>query len=170
MGAESASFAEPLTSLRFASNPQANGFDALLQFGKVRPRPVDLLAARTPAKLVVINFGQRLEFVADVALGCLLQQCVASQAARERGDQSREVKTPDNFGRLFVGILGARGISVLNDRVHEQTPIPRQKRSIFARHYLEQLSVVSVLGISNIKSEKAKIAGKASQVSISDKP
>lgn len=72
MGAESASFAELLTSLRFASNPQANVFDSLLQLGKVRPRPVDLLAARTPAKLVVINFGQRLEFVDYVLFGCFL--------------------------------------------------------------------------------------------------
>ena len=72
MGAESASFAEPLTSLRFTSNPQANGFDSLLQLGKVRPRPVDLPAARTPAKLVVINFGQRFEFIDDFVLGGLL--------------------------------------------------------------------------------------------------
>jgi hypothetical protein len=62
---------ELVTSLRFASNPGANFFDSLLQFRKVRPRPVDLFAARTAAELFVIDFGERLEFVDYVGLGCL---------------------------------------------------------------------------------------------------
>ena len=137
MGAESASFAEPLTSLRFASNPRPNVFDSFLQFGKVRPRPVDLLAASTPSKLAVMNFGQRLEFIYYVILGGLLQRCVTPQATREGRDQFRELKTLENFDRLFIGILRTRAISVLNNRVHKQTPIPRQDRSIFASHHLE---------------------------------
>ena len=60
-------------------------------------------------------------------------------------------------------------ISVLNDRVHEQTPITRQERSIFAGHNLEQLPVISVLAVGDIKSEKTKIARQSSQMSISNK-
>jgi len=103
----------------------------------MRARPVDLFAVRTAAEVVVIDFGERLEFVDYLGLGCFLQRCVTSQTPRERRDQFRNVKTADNFDRLFVGILGAWAISVLNDPVHEQTPITRQERSIFADHHLE---------------------------------
>jgi hypothetical protein len=103
------------------------------------------------------------------AFGCLFQQCVTSQAPRERRDQFRKVKTADNLDRLFVGVLGPRPISVLNDRVHEQTPITRQERSIFADHHLEQLAVISVLVVRDIKSEKTKIARESSQMPFSNK-
>ena len=169
MAAQSAISAELVTSLRFASNPRANFFDPLLQFGKVRPRPIDLFAARTAPELVVIDFGKRLEFVDYVGLSCLLQRCVTSKAPRERRDQFRKVKTADNLDCLFVGIVGARVISVLNDSVHEQTPITRQERSILASHHLEQLPVISVLVVSDIKSEETKIAGEGSQMSVSNK-
>jgi len=169
MAAQSASSAELVTSLRFASNPRANFFDPLLQFGKVRPRPIDLFAARTAPELVVTDFGKRLEFVDYVGLSCLLQRCVTSKAPRERRDQFRKVKTADNLDCLFVGIVGARVISVLNDSVHEQTPITRQERSILASHHLEQLPVISVLVVSDIKSEETKIAGEGSQMSVSNK-
>ena len=112
MAAQSASSAELVTSLRFASNSGAKFFDSLLQFRKVRARPVDLFAARTAPELVVVDFGKRLEFVDYVGLGCLFQRCVTSQATRERRDQFRKVKTPDNLDRLFIGILGAGAISV----------------------------------------------------------
>jgi hypothetical protein len=148
---------ELVTSLRFASNPGANFFDSLLQFRKVRPRPVDLFAARTAAEPFVIDFGERLEFIDYVGLRCLFQRCVASQAPRERRDQFRKIKTPDNFDRLFVGVLGARAISMLNDPVHEQTPIARQERSIFATHHFEQFAVVSIFGVGYIKSEQTEI-------------
>jgi hypothetical protein len=169
MAAQSASSAELVTSLRFASNPEANFFDSLLQFRKVRARPVDLFAARTAPELGVVDFGKRLEFVDYVGLGCLFQRCVTSHAARERRDQFRKVKTADNLDRLFVGILGARAISVLNDPVHEQTPITRQKRSIFAGHHLEQLPVITVFRVGDIKPEQPKIARESSQMSISNK-
>jgi len=137
MAAQSASFAEPVTSLRFSSNQRANFFDSLLQFTKVRPRPIDLFAVRTAAEPVVIDFGERLEFVDYVGLGCLFQRCITSQAACKRRDQFREVKTADNFDGLFIGVLGAGVISVLNDRVHEETPITRQECSIFVDHNCE---------------------------------
>src|SRR6516164_6970166 len=135
----------------------------------MRPRPVYLFTARTAAKLVLINFGKRLEFVDYVGLRCLFQRCVTSHAACERRYQFCEIKTADNFNSLFVGVLGPRAISVLNDRVHEEAPITRQQGSIFAGHHLEQLAVISVLAVGDIKSEEAKIAGKSSQVSISNK-
>src|SRR5580765_1675349 len=119
MAAQSASSRELVTSLCFASSPGANFFDSLLQFRKVRPRPIDLLAVRTAAELVVIDFGERLEFVDYVGLCCVFQRGVTSQAPCERCDQFRKVKTADNFDRLFVGILGARAESVLNNPVHE---------------------------------------------------
>ena len=169
MAAQSASSAELVTSLRFASNPRANFFDSPLEFRKVRPRPVDLFAGRTVPELVVIDFGERLEFVDYVGLGYRFQRGVASQAPRERCDQFRKVKTADNFDRLFVGVLGPRPISVLNDRVHEQTPITRQERSIFADHHFDQLAVIGVLKVGDIKSEQTKIAREASQMSIRDK-
>src|SRR5882724_4502636 len=169
MAAQSASSAELVTSLRFASSPGANLFDSPLEFRKVRPRPVDLFAVRTAAELIVIDFGERFEFADYLGLGYRLQRCVTSQAARERRDQFRKVKTADNLDRLFVGVLGARPISVLNDGVHEETPITRQKRSIFADHHIEQLPVISVLTVSDIKSEQTKITREASQMSISHK-
>ena len=116
-----------------------------------------------------MDFGERLKFVDYLGLGCLFQRGVTSQAPRERRDQFRKVKTADNLNSLFVGVLGARAIPVLNDRVHEQTPITRQERSIFAGHYLEQLPVISVLVVSDIKSEETKIARESSQMSISNK-
>src|SRR5262245_59027198 len=169
MEAAFASSAELVTSLRFASNARANFFDPLLQFSKMRSRPVDLFATGTAAELVVIDFGKRLEFVDYLCLSCLFQRFIASQASRKRGDQFREVKTADDLDRLFVGVLRPRVISVLNDRVHEQTPITRQERSIFAGHHPKQLAVISVLGVGDIKPEKTKIPGKPSQMSISNK-
>ena len=169
MAAQSASSAELVTSLRFASNPGANFFDSLLQFRKVRPRPIDLFAIRTAAELVVIDFRERLEFADYVGFGYRFQRGVTSQAPRKRRDQFRKVKTTDNLDRLFVGVLGPRPISVLNNRVHEQTPITRQERSIFADHYLEQLAVVSILTVGDIKSEQTKISREASQMPISNK-
>ena len=170
MAAQSASFAEPMTSLWLAPSPRANFFDSLLQFRKVRPRPVDLFAVRTAAELVVIDLGERLEPVDYVDLGCLFQQFVTSQAPRERRDQFRKIKTADDLNSLFIGILGARVISVLNDRVHEQSPITRQERSIFAGHNFEQLPVIGVLEVGDIKSEQTKIARESSQMPISNKP
>ena len=135
----------------------------------MRPGPVDLFAVRTAAKLVVIDFGERLEFADYVGFGCRFQRAVTSQAPRERCDQFRKVKTADNLNRLFVSVLGPWPIPVLNDRVHEQTPITRQKRSIFADHHLEQLAIVSILTVGDIKSEQTKIAREASQMPISNK-
>ncbi len=135
----------------------------------MRPRPIDLFAVRTAAELVVVDFGERFEFADYVGLGCRFQRGVTSQAPRKRRDQFRKVKTTDNLDRLFVGVLGPRPISVLNDRVHEQTPITRQERSIFADHHLEQLAVISVLTVGDIKSEQTKIAREASQMYISHK-
>ena len=113
MAAQSASSAELVTSLRFASDPGANFVDPLLQFRKVRPRPVYLFAASTAAELVVIDCGERLEFADYVGLGCRFQRGVTSQAPSERCDQFRKVKTADNLDRLFVGVLGTRAIAVL---------------------------------------------------------
>src|SRR5437667_832158 len=169
MAAQSASSAELVTSLCFASSPGANFFDSPLEFRKVRPRPVDLFAVRTAPEPVVIDFGERLEFADYVGLGCRFQRGVTSQTPRERCDQFRKVKTADNLDRLFVGVLGPRPISVLNDGVHEQTPITRQERSIFADHNLEQLAVISVLTVGDIKSEQTKIAREPSQMAISNK-
>ncbi|HEY4639441.1 MAG TPA: hypothetical protein VIG87_05925, partial [Candidatus Udaeobacter sp.] len=88
-------------------------FNPLLQFSKVRTRPVNLFAVRTAAKLVVINFRKRLELLDYVRLRCILQRRVTSQAPRKRGDQIRKIKTADNFDRLFVSILGTWIIPVL---------------------------------------------------------
>ena len=55
-----------------------NRFEPFLKFLEMRTGPVDLLAARTTAELVVIDFGKRLEFVDYVGLGCLFQRCVTS--------------------------------------------------------------------------------------------
>jgi len=57
---------------------------------------------------------------------------------------------------------------MLNDRVHEETPITRQECSIFADHHLEQLPVISALGVGDIKSQQTKIAGESSQMSVSN--
>ena len=119
MAAQSASSVEPVTSLRFTSSPRANFLDPLLELGKVRSGPVDLFAARAAAKLVVVGFGKRFEFVDYFSLRCLFQPCVASQAAREGRDRLREIKASENLYRLLIGVLGARAISMVHDRVHE---------------------------------------------------
>jgi hypothetical protein len=54
--------------------------------------------------------------------------------------------------------------------VHEETAIARQERSILAAHYVEQLAVISVLLIRDIKPQETQIARESSQMSISDKP
>jgi hypothetical protein len=59
---------------------------------------------------------------------------------------------------------------MLNDRMHEQTPITRQERSIIAGHYLEQLPVIGIVVVIDIKSEETKIAIESSQMSVSNKP
>ena len=118
MAAQSASSVAQVTSLRFTSKPRANFFDPLLQLGKMGSRPVYLFTVGTPAELVVIDFGKRLEFVHYFGLVCFLQRGITSQAPRERRDQFRKLKTTDNLDRLFVGVLRARAISVLNDCVH----------------------------------------------------
>src|SRR5262249_54636652 len=138
--------------------------------GKVRPRPVNLFAAGTAAELVVIDFGKRLEFVDYIGLGCLFQRCVTSYTARKRRDQSQKVKTADNLNRLFVRVLGVRGLSVFNDRVHAEPPISGYERAIFTGHDLEQLPVIRILAVDDIKSEETKIACECSQMPISDKP
>jgi hypothetical protein len=51
---------------------------------------------------------------------------------------------------------------MLNDRVHKQTAITGQERPIFASHQIEQLPVVSVLVIGDIKAEKAEITSESS--------
>src|SRR4029453_7770524 len=135
MGAQSASYAELVTSLRFASKPGVNFVDPLLQFGKVRSRPVDLFAPRTAAELVVINFGKRLELVDYLGLGCLFQWCITSETARERRHELQQIKTADNLNGLFLGILRARPISVLNDGMHKQSSITRQERPVFTGHH-----------------------------------
>ena len=169
MAAQSASSVVWVTSLRCASNAGANLFDPLLQLRKMRPWPVYLFAVGAATELVVVDFGKRLKFLDDVRLGYFFQGGITRQTARERRDQFRKVKTADDLDRLFVRILGTRVISVLNDRVHEETSITRQERSIFARHHVEELPVIGVLVITDVKSEETKIACKSPQMSISNK-
>src|SRR5215208_1557406 len=106
-GSAVCSSAELVTSLCFSSSPGANFFDSSLEFGKVRPRPIDLFAVRTAAELVIIDFRERLEFFDYVGLGCRFQRGVTSHTPRERCDQFRKIKTTDNLNGLFVGVLGA---------------------------------------------------------------
>ena len=169
MGAQSASYTKPVTSLRFASKPGTNFVDPLLQFGKVRSWPVDLFAARTAAELVIINFGKRLEFVDYLGLGCLLQWSITSETARERRDEFQKVKTVDNLNGLFVGVLRAWAISVLNHGMHKQSSITRQKRPVFAGHHLQQFLVASVLVVSYVEAEEAQVARELTEVAINNK-
>ena len=155
MAAQSASSAELVTSLRFASDPGANFVDPFLQFRKVRPRPVYLFAATTAAELVVIDCGERLEFADYVGLGCRFQRGVTSQAPSERCDQFRKVKTADNLDRLFVGVLRTRAVAGFDDCVHQQTPVSREERPVFACHYVEQLIVLRLGIVGGIKSKQA---------------
>src|SRR5262249_49173067 len=101
MGVQSASYAEPMTSLRFGSKPGANFFDTLLQFRKMRPRPVDLSTAMAAAELVIKDLGKRLEVIDYLGLGCLFQRCITSETARERRDEFQKIKAADNLNRLF---------------------------------------------------------------------
>jgi hypothetical protein len=72
MAAQSASSADAVTSLRFAAKAQANFFDPLLQFRKMRPGPVNLFAATTATELVIMDFREGFEFIDYVSFRCLI--------------------------------------------------------------------------------------------------
>lgn len=153
----------------FARKTRLNLVNPLFQFFEMRASPVNLPAAGATAELLVMDFCKRFEFLNNVGLGHRLQRRVAAEAARKWSDKAQKVETADHLDRLFVGILGTRTISVLDDRVHEQTPITRQERAVFARHDVEQLPVISVLTVGDIKTEHAKITLEAAQMAISYK-
>lgn len=53
--------------------------------------------------------------------------------------------------------------------MHEQTPVPRQKRSVFAFHDTQQLPIFRVRIIDDIKAKQAQVASESSEMSICDK-
>ena len=138
MAAQSASSAEPVTSLGLALSPRANFFDAFPGAGKIRAGPVNLFAFKTATKLVVIDFGKRLEFV-----DYLRPSLSPSNGALHRRHLKGAINSKRSKRRITSIVCSPafsrpRVISVLNDRMHEQTPITRQECSIFARHHIEQ--------------------------------
>jgi hypothetical protein len=123
MAAQSASSAELVTSLRFASDPGANFVDPLLQFRKVRPRPVYLFAASTAAELVVIDCGERLEF-ADYRRGAASTRRYIAGTRKVRS--VRKVKTAINF--IVCSSRWQAGVTSFDDCVHQRTPVSRSAR------------------------------------------
>jgi len=53
--------------------------------------------------------------------------------------------------------------------MHEQTPVPGKQCAILGFHRLQQLSILRVWVVSDIKAKQAQVAGEFAKMSIRDK-
>ena len=53
--------------------------------------------------------------------------------------------------------------------MHEQTPVPGKQSAILGFHRLQQLSILGVWVVSDIKAKQAQVAGEFAKMSIRDK-
>jgi len=148
---------------------RADLLEAFLEFREVRPGPIDLTATRATPEFFVINFRKRFEPLNYFGLGNLSQGRIAAEASRKWGDGAEKIKAANYFDRLFTGVLRTRAVTGFYYRMHEQTPIACQERSIFTIHYLKQLPIFRRRIVSDIETEQAQIARECSKMSIQDK-
>ena len=67
----------------------------------MRAGPVDFAAARTAAKIVVVNFRQRLELIEHLRLLHLRERSIALQAAGEWCDELDQIEPANDLDDLF---------------------------------------------------------------------
>src|SRR5438309_4344449 len=96
----------------------------------MRAAPVNLTARGTTPEFLVVDLRERLELPEHGRLFNRLEWRVATQAAAEWRQHASEIKTPQHFRCLFRRLLRAETVAVLHDRMHEQTPIPREQSPI----------------------------------------
>ena len=125
----------------------------------MRPGPINLSTSGATPKLLVVDFRKRFESLNYFDLGNPSQQRIAAEASCEWSDGPKELKTANDLDGLFFRVLRSRAISMSNDRVHKQATITGQKCAIFANHQIEQLPVIGLLAIGDIKAEEAKVTG-----------
>src|SRR5207249_2214119 len=102
-----------------------------LKFREMGSRPVNLITARAPPEFFVIDLGKRLKLLNYITLGDLFQRCIATEATRERSYRVEQVKTADHLDCLRVGILRSWTVTMLDDRMHQEPPVPREQCAIF---------------------------------------
>jgi hypothetical protein len=88
-----------------------------------------------------------------------LESCITAKATRKGGDQLQKLKTANNLDGLFFRVLRSRAISMLDNRVHKQATITGQKYPVLVSHQIEQLPVITLLVVGDIKTEETKITG-----------
>ena len=99
--------------------------------------PVNLATASAAPKLLVIDFGKRLELFNHVGFGDFLQWRIAAKAPDKRSNGIEKVKATDHLDGLFISVLRTRAIGGFHNRMHEQPPVPRQECPVFAFHNAE---------------------------------
>jgi hypothetical protein len=128
-----------------------------------------LSAPGAAPELIVINLGQGLELTQDFLLGCGFQARVATQTSAEWRQDRAEIKSPENFDRLFERILRAEIVAMFHRAVHQQSPISGQQGAALAHGGLDELSIFGVAVISHVYSKQTQIANQLSKVTVGNK-
>src|SRR5882724_12671140 len=79
------------------------------------------------------------------------------------------MKATDNLDRLVVCVLRARAIAVPDNRMHQQMAIAREQGATFAFHHAQQLSILRLPVVSDIKPEQAQVPCECPEVAVCDK-
>jgi len=139
----------------------------------VRAGPVNAAAACASAKVVVVLQRERLgrERVQHFRLGHRLEQGIAAKTTRIRRKVTRvarQSKAPKHFTRLFLRIGTAWTIAVPDYRMHEETAVAGEQRSIFGGHDLEHSAIVGVSFIRGVEAEQPQVACELPKVPVGD--
>jgi len=105
--------------LRSAANIRTNFFEMLLKFREMRPRPVNLAAARAAPELFIVDLSKRLKLLNYVSLRNFLERrIVAAKAPGKWGNEPRKIESANYFYGLFIRILGSRAVTGSNNCMH----------------------------------------------------
>jgi hypothetical protein len=96
-----------------------------------------MAAAAATAEFLIVHFRKWLQRIDDVGLTHGFKSRVTSETSCEWSDKSKKIKTANDFNGLFARILRPREVTGGDDRMHEQTPIPGEKRPVFGFHKAE---------------------------------
>src|SRR5437899_11740080 len=98
----------------------------------MRSSPVNLAAARAAPELFIVDLSKRLKLLNYVGLRNFLERRIAAKAPGKRGDQSKKIEAANYFEGLFMRVLRSRVVTSFYDCIHEQAPVAREKRPVFA--------------------------------------
>ena len=132
----------------------------------MRSGPVNLLAAGATPKFLIVDFCKRLELLNHISFGDFSHAFITAKASRERSNRFQKVEPTDHFDCLLVGVLGPGIVTGFYHGMHEQAPVTRQQCAILAVHDAQQVAVIRVLIVGNIKAEQAKVTCESSQMAI----